>query len=549
MGLSQEQICAGSAAAWAHFTNLQLDGHPYNLETRAYQQELLSFYTMDGRTKYNEVIQTGSQVGKTIGKVIEATHGAIYNKYPQGIIFYFPQRTGVDVFSAGRFQYFLDENPQVKCHLGKTNRNDCRRIGKTNIYFFGAGAGIRVGGEAKDSSAARSTPADWIILDERAIFDEVMALQLNQRLGNSKIARRTDVGTPKIPGDGLDTIYQLSDQRSWQIKCTHCNKYTCPEDEFIEDADRTIIIDSNDIGHLVCAHCKQYIVPWNPGSLWVPRFPKQDVVGYWVSQMLNPNRNLALLLKQWHDPAAYQWTLEEFYRTVLGIPFISAENKLSQQDVFACIGGSLQMSNMTKFPTVMGVDIGKALHYVIGIKNNDKEYELLKVGRAKDQYELHDIAERMNVNFAVIDHDPELHMVEEFQKSEPYPIYLNRYSDTMVGQPVWTNTGNNKGTLKSGRTKWCDKTHDAISGKQIILPRRCREVEEYAYEMTNTVKVLEVDEKSGLSKFRYRQLSNKPDHYFHATLYFLLAASKVMAIPRVTNRQLQTQQAKNEYYL
>ena len=548
MAMTQDEIMAGSAAAWAHFTKLSIDGHPYDLETRAYQQELLSFYTMDGRTKYSEVIQTGSQVGKTIGKVIEATHGAIYNKYEQGVIFYFPQRTGVDVFSAGRFQYFLDENPHVKMHLGKTNRNDCRRIGKINIYFFGAGAGLRVGGEAKDSSAARSTPADWIILDERAIFDEEMAKQLNQRLGNSKIARRTDVGTPKIPGDGLDTIYQLSDQRSWNIKCPACGKYTVPEDEFIANADKTIIKDHDGVGHLVCKHCRKFIVPWAPGSKWVPRFPNQDVVGYWVSQMLNPNRNLALLLKQWHDPQAYQYSLEEFYRTVLGLPYISAENKLRLQDVYACLGDYIQRSNM-RVPTVMGVDVGKVLHYTIGVKVNEKEYEILCVGRAKDQYELHDIAERMNVSFAVIDHDPEIHMVEEFQKAEPYPIYLNRYSDTMVGPIVWTNTGNNKGTVKSGRTKWCDKTHDVVSGKMISFPRRCAEIEEMAYELTNTVKVLEIDEKTGLSKFRYRQLSNKPDHYFHSLLYFLLAASKVAAIPRTTNQSLILTQPKNEYFI
>ena len=498
---------------------------------------------MDGKVKHNEVIQTGSQVGKTIGKVIEATHGAIYNKYPQGVIFYFPQRTGVDVFSAGRFQYFLDENPHVKEQMGKTNRNDCRRIGKTNIYFFGAGAGIRVKGEAKDSSAARSTPADWIILDERAIFDEDMAKQLNQRLGNSKIGRRTDVGTPKIPGDGLDTIYQASDQRQWFIHCEACGKKTCVENEFINDAERAIRVDSEGVGHIVCQNCDRYIVPWAPGSLWVPKYPGRDVVGYWVSQMLNPNRNLALLIKQWRDPEAFQYSKEEFYRTVLGLPFISAEHKLSQQDVFACTGQYIQ-GNYSTVPTVMGVDIGKQLHYTIGIKISERQYEILKVGRAADQFELHEIADRMNVKFAVIDHDPEIHMVEQFQKAEPYKIFLNRYSDTKRGPAVWKEDG----TVTSGRTKWCDKTHDSISDQQIILPRKCAEIEEYAYEMTNTVKVLETDEKTGLSVYRYRQLSNKPDHFFHSTLYFLLAASRVACTKRNT-RVNQYPQAKNDFYL
>jgi hypothetical protein len=547
MAISQEQLIAGSSVAWAHFTKLSVDGHAFELEKRAYQAELLSYYTMDGKVKDNEVIQTGSQVGKTIGKVIEATHGAIYNKYPQGIIFYFPQRTGVDVFSAGRFQYFLEENPQIKAQMGKINRNDCRRIGKINIYFFGAGAGIRVGGEAKDSSNARSTPADWIILDERAIFDEEMAKQLNQRLGNSKIARRTDVGTPKIPGDGLDTIYQASDQRQWHIYCTACCTYTCIEDEFLNDAEKAIVIDNNGVGHMLCKKCRRNIVPWSPGSCWVPKYPDRDVVGYWVSQMLNPNRNLATLLKQFRDPEAHQYSIEEFYRTVLGIPYITAEHKLSLQDVYSCTGQTIQGTSMDKITTVMGVDVGKVLHYVIGVKVNDKQWEILKVGRAEDQYELHDVAERMNVNFAVIDHDPEIHMVEEFQKEEAtynMTVFLNRYSDTKRGPVVW----NDDGTCVSGRTKWCDKTHDAISGKQLLLPRRCQEVEEYAYEMTNTVKVLEIDEKSGLSKYRYRQLSNKPDHYFHATLYFLLAASQVAAVVRTT-RNFTCPQPINEFYL
>jgi hypothetical protein len=374
-----------------------------------------------------------------------------------------------------------------------------------------------------------------------------MAKQLNQRLGNSTIARRTDVGTPKIPGDGLDTIFQASDQRQWHIKCDGCGEYTCAEDEFLNDAEKAIIIDKNDVGHIVCKKCKKFIVPWLPGSMWVPKYRDRDVVGYWVSQMLNPNRNLAVLLKQFREPEAHQYSVEEFYRTVLGIPFITAEHKLSLQDVYACLGQHVQGTSCEKITTVMGVDIGKVLHYVIGIKIGDKQYEILKVGRAEDQYELHDVAERMNVTFAVIDHDPEIHMVEEFQKEEArnnMKVFLNRYSDTKHGPAVW----NEDGTVVSGRTKWCDKTHDAIAGNQLTLPIRCSEIEEYAVEMTNTVKILEKDEKSGLTKYRYRQLSNKPDHYFHATLYFLLAASKVSPVRRST-RGNDLPQALNEFYL
>jgi hypothetical protein len=183
--------------------------------------------------------------------------------------------------------------------------------------------------------------------------------------------------------------------------------------------------------------------------------------------MLNPNRNLAKLLKQFRNPEAHQYSIEEFYRTVLGLPYILAANKLTQQDVFSCTGQTVQGTSMQGITTVMGVDIGKVFHYVIGIKVSDNQWEVLKVGRAEDQYELHDVAERMNVTFAVIDHDPEIHLVEEFQKEEAnhnMTVFLNRYSDTKRGPVVW----NDDGTCVSGRTKWCDKTHDAISGTEML---------------------------------------------------------------------------------
>jgi len=67
--------------------------------------------------------------------------------------------------------------------------------------------------------------------------------------------------------------------------------------------------------------------------------------------------------------------------------------------------------------------------------------------------------------------------------------------------------------------------------------------------MTNTVKILETDVRTGLSKYRYRQLANKPDHYFHATLYFLLAASQVAPTRHSTHDSGKNLQPKNEYFI
>ena len=219
------------APYWADYNEVLIDGRPFDIKGRTYQLELMRPVTGDGKVKTHEVIRKGSQVGGTMGLVIQITHGALHNLYPQGVIYYFPNKDAVEDFSGSRFKPFLKDNEFISKECNDINAVHVRRIGKCNVSFKGGGGTYRVGGEAKDSTAVRSTPADWVLLDERDLFDDEMARQINQRLGNSTVNRRTDLGTPKLPDDGIDRLYKKSDQRRFQIKCG-CRKYTCMESDF-----------------------------------------------------------------------------------------------------------------------------------------------------------------------------------------------------------------------------------------------------------------------------------------------------------------------------
>jgi len=59
---------------------------------------------------------------------------------------------------------------------------------------------------------------------------------------------------------------------------------------------------------------------------------------------------------------------------------------------------------------------------------------------------------------------------------------------------------------------------------RIRIPRKSVEINEYAHEMTRTAKTIIENPDTGLTKPRWIKLGE--DHYFHATLYFLLAASR-----------------------
>ena len=513
-----EDLALVDAPYWMYINHIRVDGRPFDLEGRRYQQELMRAKTGDGKFKHNEVIRKGSQIGITIGKVAEATHGALHGRYPQGIIFYFPSKVAVEIFSKSRFKPFIDDNPEaIGKYMGKTDSVSIRRIGNTNIYFFGGSATIRVGGQAKDSTSVRMTPADWVLLDERDLFDDEMAKQVNQRLGNSKIWRRTDMGTPKIPEYGVDLLYRKSDQRRWQVKCESCRKHTCLETEF-----PSCIKLSDGEAYFVCSHCGSRIDS-NEGE-WVADYPDRDTVGYWVSQLLNPNRDLGLVLKQFSDPEAYDMDESEFQRTVMGLPHISAEDELTESDVYACCGND-GMKHSSDIACAMGVDIGLPIYAVIGYRKDRGRYKVIKVAQVQTWGELHDLARRFNVKSCVIDAQPEIHKIREFQKEEPYAVYPCYYSEHLKTFDVWT-AGDN--IVKVNRTEIFDATHSMVRDAGVlVLPRVNEEMKTFAHQMTRSVRVMETDQRTGTKIYRYRTRGDKQDHYRNAMNYFLLACKKI----------------------
>jgi len=792
MELSSELNAAMDAPYWAWLNKMRIDGRPFDLEGRGYQMEIMRSVTEDGKVKTNEVIRKGSQIGITMGKVVEIAHGALHGLYPQGIIYYFPSDRAVQHFSNTRFKPFIQDNEDIRKYCNDINAVAIRRIGKTNVNFFGCMATIRVGGEAKDSNAVRSTPADWILLDERDLFDPEMAKQVNQRLGNSTINRRTDIGTPKLPDDGVDLLYSKclvpetkvlktdlrwvrlseikegdeligfeeervgkndsrhyqstkvigceklrqecvriiledgtevtasiyhrwlvqtvsrglrwrkvlnlklgdrlvsigtwetgvtredgyisgvydgeahlyqnkrlktnggatlgfsqnegtvlqevrnilslrgfetkeyehhkcrrlvlkgglpeklrflgtyrpvrlidkhclvwegvsvghdhgntkcpkivkmeyagcidvialttdrktfiangllshnSDMRRWQIKCRGCGKHTCMESEFPD-----CIGLEKGIGYPRCVHCGEMLRRSSDGK-WVPDSPTKDVVGYWASQLLNPNRDLAHVLKEAADPEAYDTNEAEFQRTVMGLPFVSSEERLSESDVYACCDSGYPMKYSHAGPCAAGVDIGLTIHVVIGHRIAKDRYRIVRIARVPDYKGLHDLLDRYHVKSCVIDAQPEIHASRDFQRNESFAVYLCRYSEHLKTFDRWNQENN---MVDVNRTEVFNATHHiTVSPGKLLIPRNCEEIRIFAHQMTCVAKVLEEDGRTGGTIYRYRKIGDKQDHYRNALNYFYLACKKV-GIPGIVGIKKKAVMQDMEYSL
>jgi len=501
----EEKIIAYDSLVWASKKGIYLrDGIRFSLEG------LLYLFGVLGTEKRISNCKKGAQMCLTTAYFLDAVHACKYRRFEQNIMYMMPTLTAVQRLSQVSFDPIFQYNPWIMSK-GDTNTTECREINGRSIVMVGAQP-KKVGGSAtKDSDNLRSIPCDAICRDELDLMDLDMAYQAKQRLKRSKFKIERNFGTPTFPNYGIDLRYEESDQGKWQIKCRSCGRHTCLGDSFPDS-----IIMKGGRWFRACVHCHNEI--FVSDGKWVADYPDRREAGFWVSGLLSPLADLDDYMWEYNNTEGKNRS--EFMRSTLGLATTEAESQLSETIVLSrCTTNHNQMVSTGE--TVMGVDIDKKIHAVVGIRTAREAYEILNVSELSDLNELHDLALKMNVHQAVIDSGPYDHGVREFQRLEPYTVYLCQYSEQMPGKPIWNGK---EGIVKVNRNEWCDKVHTTYTKNNIRLPRPSVMINEYAKQMTRTAKSIITNPDTGLMKPRWLKLG--ADHYFHATLYFLLAASR-----------------------
>lgn len=506
-----QKVAAVDPWYWAYFNRIKLVGGPFALEGHEYQVEMLQ------ETPQKECMKKATQMVGTETHVLKTLHGMIERQYPNGVLYLFPTGDDVTDFSASRYQPLIKNNPYiVGRHLKDTNRENLKRIGEAYLFFRGAKLTQTIEGQKKSASRLKSIPVDKVVFDELDEMDpDAIPLALG-RMKHSNIQQEVYLANPTIPDYGIDKLYQESDQRVWMIRCEKCGKHTCLELEFPDCLYRT----SNDDVIRLCMHCRdRELFPRNGD--WVAQYPERskDMVGRWISHLNSAYVNPREILDAFQNPKVKR---TDFYNLQLGMAFIDAENRLTKNQVFACCGREPMPYN-SFMENAMGVDVGKKLHVIIGHKVNEYTTRIVKLTRVSSFNDLHDLAKRYNVSSAVVDLYPEERKVRQFIKNEPYAVFGCDYLEDKRGPAKWNYK---EDFVRVNRTEICDESHDLVAGgDKLELPRKSEELIEYAKEMINIAKVLQVDKETGRMVYRYRKLGI--DHYRHATNYLVLALEKV----------------------
>ena len=505
MATLEENMMAGDSLVWADKKGLYLrDGIRFDLTGLKY------LYGIIGCKKRISNTKKGAQMCLTTSIFINAVHACRYRRYDQNIMYMMPTKTAVERLSQVSFDPIFQYNPWIMSK-GDTNTTMCREINGRSIVMVGAQPKMVGGSGTKDSDNLRSIPCDEIDRDELDLMDMDIAYQAKQRLLRSASKIERNFGTPTFPGYGIDLAYENSDQGKWQIPCRSCGKHTCLGESF---PDSIIMKDGRWLR--ACIHCHNEI--FVPDGDWQCDYPDRREAGFWASGLLSPLADLDDYMYEYHNTEGRNRS--EFMRSKLGLAVTEAECQLSETLVLSrCTSNHNQMVSAGE--TVMGVDMGKGIHAVVGIRTSRKSYEILNVSELKNLNELHDLALKMNVHYAVIDSGPYDHGVREFQRTEPYTIYLCQYSEQMPGNPVWNRK---EGIVKVNRNEWCDVVHDTFDTNMIRIPRQSSLIYEYAKQLSRTAKTEIVDPDTGRKKIKWIKLG--ADHYFHGTLYMILAASR-----------------------
>ena len=519
------QLMQADSVYWALKSKIKLlGGLPFTVDGYNYQMDIMR---SDARHK---VVMKCAQSGITTLFMLDAIHGLIYREYPQGVIYYFPTEKAVEGFSKTRFGPLVDDNPAIKRHLRNTNSVSIKKVGKTFLSLLGAKATVSIGAGKQDGTAVRSTPADYIIRDERDLFNESMVRMSKDRLQNSKIAKEVDLGTPTIPDFGIAREFNESTQNHWMIKCPSCNSYNCLVVEF----PNCVKYDKSGYPYFCCVKCGAKL---DPGSgSWVAKHPDTgEKEGWLVSHFITPNIDLLRVMDRYkHDQK--EGKIGEFYNGILGLPYIAAEDRLTKADVFACCGNDGMRTEASINETALGADIGKRYHtVVVGEPIDTERARIIYTCRVKGFDAIHDIAKKYNVKSAVIDCRPYEEAFEKFRDSQSYRVYGAEYKDK---QKVFCKTDDKAGIYSLLRTQMFDKTHHWIKNQQLVLPRRCDEIDVFAEQVCNCAKVLEEDEETGDRTYRYQKLGD--EHYRSALNYFYMALQSMNHYrPQFTNAKME----------
>lgn len=418
--------------------------------------------------------QKPSQIGVSTWAILSELHDARYWGINQ--IHTLPTGADVQKFVPSKVNEIIKQNPDIKAGLSskEVDAVSQKQLGKAFLYFKGT----------------HSEREALMLTSDRNTYDEIDKSDMTQignyesRLeGAGSLRQKRFISTPTMPGFGVNAVFEKSDQKYWRFTCPYCKKrqhMRWPENI---DMKRELY---------VCSHCQEPLSEQTiRAGAWEAKYPKREISGYQLTQMIAPWIKPADMVKAYRDAEAGRndMTLEYFYNHKLGLPYMDSTSQIPA----ALINQNLSNAEHTEENSVMGVDV--QLHELYAILGNRRGvYGILRLPDSPEYLEtdgkkgkskwdrLGEIMDAYDVRYCVIDGGYTPNEVLAFAERYLGRVWVNWYKEDPAKKQI---------------IRWADESftakHATFAEEVTVLTDRNRAIDQMLSQLRN-----------GYIKFFYR---------------------------------------------
>lgn len=258
----------------------------------------------------------------------------------------------------------------------------------------------------------------------------------------------------------------------------------------------------------------------------MPRRPEnKDIHGYQINRLTLPNPPFEEMRLAANGTIGM--SQEAFYRTDLGVPFVTSDARLTPADLDRCridYPPALWLGLGPRVWTIAGIDVGNDCFWLVVRMFWNKLSYLIAAERIDGDWEdlaAHLMSKPERLDFVIVDALPDVRGATRFQKMLPAITFMTYYTRKTAHDYSWSQPR----TINAARTLALDETFDGFRRERSLLPPWGRELADGAYyqHMQALVRTTEPDE-FGQPTPKY--VHTKPDDFAHAEAYISLIAVK-----------------------
>lgn len=462
--------------------------------------------------------QKPSQIGVSTWAILTELHDARYWGINQ--IHTLPTAADVGKFVPSKTNEIIKQNPDIRMGLSgkEVDAVAQKQFGKAFLYYKGT--------HSEREALMLSSDRNWY--DEIDKSDMTQIGNYESRLeGADSLRQKRYISTPTMPGYGVNSIFEKSDQKYWRFKCGSCGKeqhMTWPDNVDMKKE------------RYVCKFCGSELTREmvRKGG-WKAKYPHREISGYQLTQMIAPWIKPSDMIKAYRDAelGRNDMTLEYFYNHKLGLPYMEASSQIPKSLILQ----NLSNSEHTEMASCMGVDVQlNELYAMLG--NEQGVYGILRLRDEPGKSKWERWAEVMDiydVRYCVIDAGFKPNEVAENAKRFEGRVWMNWYKEDPKRAKIvrWNDDD------FTGKQKSFEEEYQVLTDRNRAIDQMLQNLKNghfrFFYKPTDTavdmlIKHLEttyaqhVTDRVGTVKREW--VSTGKDDLLHALVYFQIALER-----------------------